>query len=70
MIQDNCGSVAIRSGEWRLIPKESHPVSGNDELYNLKNDPSEKINLAERYPKIVKRLHDRITQIKESHGVR
>jgi len=70
MIQDNHGRVAIRSGEWKLIPRESRPDNGKDELYNLKNDPSEKINVADNYPKIVKRLHDRIIAIKESQGVR
>jgi arylsulfatase A-like enzyme len=70
MIQDNQGRVAIRSGEWKLIPKESRSDGGKDELYDLKNDPSEKLNIADSNPEIVKNLLDRLTLIKDNQGVR
>jgi arylsulfatase A-like enzyme len=51
------GSVrfpAIRKGKYKLIGKE---------LYDLENDPSEKKDIAAKYPKIVKQLNDRVTAI-------
>jgi arylsulfatase A-like enzyme len=62
--------MAIRSGEWKLIPKESRSDGGKDELYDLKNDPSEKLNIADSNPEIVKNLLDRLTLIKDNQGVR
>jgi hypothetical protein len=51
------GSVrfpAIRKGKYKLIGKE---------LYDLEIDPSEKKDIAAKYPKIVKHLNDRVTAI-------
>ncbi len=42
----------VREGDWKLIV----PVQGNSELYDLKKDPFEKVNLAEKIPEQVKRL--------------
>lgn len=44
---------AIRHGEWKAESiGQGHPV----ELYNIKEDPNEQNNLAEKYPKMVKTL--------------
>ena len=43
---------AVRSGRWKLHRKK------NIELYDLKADVSEKNNIADKYPEIVKRLTD------------
>ena len=42
---------AVRSGKWKL-----RRVKKNTELYDLDADVSEKINLADKHPEIVKRL--------------
>lgn len=42
----------VRRGDWKLIV----PVKGQPELYDLKSDPFEKTNLAEKEPERVKRL--------------
>jgi len=42
---------AVRSGKWKL-----RRVKKNTELYDLEADVSEKINLADKHPEIVKRL--------------
>ncbi len=62
------GNLAIRKGEWKLLLTPgsggwSFPRPGKEEeglppvqLYNMKDDPSEKINLQAEYPEIVKEL--------------
>ncbi|MBN2632320.1 MAG: arylsulfatase [Bacteroidales bacterium] len=64
------GNFAIRKGEWKLLMSPgsggwSFPRPGKDEkglpavqLYNIKEDPSEKINLQAEHPEIVKELTD------------
>jgi arylsulfatase A-like enzyme len=68
LIQDNGGKIAIRSGHWKFIPKESKPDSGEDELYNLSKDISESKNLAPMHPKLVSKFYERIKEIKASKG--
>lgn len=46
------GDIAIRQGEWKLI----FMISGAKELYNLKNDLSETVDLAAERPEVVARL--------------
>jgi len=65
LIQDNGGNIAFRSGNWKFIQKESNPDSGLDELYNLENDVSEKINVAINNPEIVKELKVRLKVISD-----
>ena len=44
-------------GDWKLIlPSGRNRITGNAELYNVKNDPSEKNDLANDHPEIVKHL--------------
>ena len=63
------GSFTIRQGDWKLLLAPgsggwSTPVPGSRQeeglppvqLYNLKDDPSEKQNVQDKYPEIVKQL--------------
>ncbi len=50
-------SSIIRRGKWKLI---HYYETGKDELYDIENDISEKNDVAERYPDIVKDLHKRL----------
>ncbi|MHC4445791.1 MAG: arylsulfatase B [Planctomycetota bacterium] len=48
---------AIRRGDWKLV--QYYKTTGdqtNTELFNLAKDPSEKVNLADKYPQKVKEL--------------
>ena len=42
--------VAVRKGKWKAV---SVKKNADLELYDLENDPFEKNNLAQKYPKIV-----------------
>lgn len=64
------GNLAIRKGDWKLLMSPgsggwSFPRPGKEEeglppvqLYNLKEDPSEKVNRQAEHPEIVKELTD------------
>ena len=52
-------SGAIRNGDWKLIEFFDPAKTDKFELFNLKNDPSEKENLAESESKVLEKLkHD------------
>jgi arylsulfatase A-like enzyme len=51
---------AIRMGDWKLIQHATLP--GKVELYNLRADPSEEDNLAERDPERVRAMQKRLTE--------
>jgi arylsulfatase A-like enzyme len=44
---------AIVRGDWKLLQNDPYRSL---ELYNLKDDPQEKLNLAPQYPKLVNEL--------------
>ena len=50
--------AALRKGDWKLVWKATLP--SRVELFNLKQDPSEKTNLAEKYPQKVEELQQEI----------
>ena len=54
------GRFAITEGNWKLILPEGEI---GIELYNLSDDPSEKRNVAELHPEIVKKLKEKVTDI-------
>jgi arylsulfatase len=62
------GILSVRDGDWKLIRRgflgKKEPSL---ELYNLATDPKECYNVAEKYPKIAKRLenHWRKTRVSE-----
>ena len=52
--------LAVRKGGWKLIHNGGSPEEGNDELYDLSNDPYETKNLAEKSPGKVSELKDEL----------
>lgn len=50
-------NLAIRDGDWKLLINADY---SNPQLFNLKNDPGEKNNLAESEEDIVKVLADNV----------
>lgn len=70
LIQDNPGNVALRCGNWKLIPKESHGKEQEDMLFDLKKDDAEQNNLANQFPEKVNELKKRIQEIKNGEGYR
>lgn len=55
IMQNYGGDFAIRQGDWKLILNGNQSL-GENELYDLKNDPKEAINLIADHPKKVKEL--------------
>lgn len=58
--------VAIRKGKWKGVKLNynANPTS-IIELYNLETDVTEKVNVADKYPKVVKQLEK---QLKKEHS--
>lgn len=56
---------SIRSGDWKLL---EYFEDGHLELYNLKDDISEKHNLAESEPEKARELHAKLVAWRESVG--
>ena len=64
------GNFSIRKGKWKLLLSPgsggwSYPKPGNEEeglppvqLFDMKDDPGEKVNLQDKYPDVVKELSD------------
>ena len=70
------GSVlSIREGKWKYLDHKgsggySYPSDKKDnfpgQLYNLKDDPKEKVNLYAKHPAIVKKLKAKLEELKKS----
>ena len=69
------GTLALIENNWKyIVPHHGPPLNklvnietGNSpapQLYNLKTDPGEKINLAEKYPEKLKAMEKLLQQIK------
>jgi arylsulfatase A-like enzyme len=56
---------AIRAGDWKL---HEFFEDGRIELYNLRDDLSQKTNLAERMPEKVKELHGKLVAWRKAVG--
>jgi arylsulfatase len=50
------GQQAVRLGDWKGVRTNLHKGNTKIELYNLKDDPSEQRDVADRHPEIVKRI--------------
>ncbi|MGQ8336135.1 sulfatase family protein [Sunxiuqinia sp. A32] len=59
-------NLAIRDGNWKLLINTD---GSTGQLYNLKNDPVEKINLIEQEPKIAQKLKEKVFEWRESMPV-
>ena len=72
------GMFAIRQGDWKLIeglgsggftaPRRVKPTPDGPkgQLYNLADDPTEQVNLYQKHPEIVARLHELLAKYKET----
>lgn len=58
---------AIRAGDWKLI---EFFEDGDLELYNLRDDPSETTNLADKHPKRADRLRTKLMGWRQRTGAR
>ncbi len=77
---DSKGMHAIRIGDWKLIdnkppfqlPEKIMNQYKNEkpQLYNLKDDPSEQVNLVSKYPEKVKELLDELNRIRNATSSR
>ena len=54
---------SVREGNWKLV--WTSPLPPKLELFNLKDDPSEKTNLADRHPDKVRHLQDKVIALAE-----
>lgn len=64
LISEGPGIDSIRDNQWKLYVRTSKQDKNSKyELYDLKNDPLEKINLAQKQPGIVEKLHDSLKRI-------
>ena len=52
---------AVRKGDWKLVWRT--PLPSALELYNLREDPSEKNNVAAQHPEMVRQLQQRIEEL-------
>jgi arylsulfatase A-like enzyme len=52
---------AVRNGDWKLVWRT--PLPAAVELYNLREDPAEKNNLAAQHPETVRELQARIQEL-------
>jgi len=67
---------AIRVGDWKFIPFRNNggiplfpDVEEEGQLYNLKDDPSEKVNLYNKFPEKVKELRLELEKVVAGSGV-
>ncbi len=72
VVIEGISGIALRSGDWKFIPPHKGQAkikdmrSGNSpqpQLYNLKDDPTETINLAEKHPEITNDLANSLRNI-------
>ena len=57
----NKDSVAVRRNDWKLIVHSNRSIPWKSELYNLRQDLSEKNNLIEKEPEIFQSLKKKMT---------
>ena len=79
VFHSSAGMFGIRQGDWKLIeglgsggftePKFEKPLPNGPkyQLYNIKSDPLEQVNLYLQYPEIAKMLIEKLTEIKNKN---
>jgi len=76
-------TMSIRSGDWKYIAPQTKPTPAwlankdvatglqlTEQLYNLKNDPKEENNLAEKFPEKVKELASKLEQVMKEPAIK
>ncbi|MEO1617760.1 MAG: arylsulfatase [Planctomycetota bacterium] len=78
VLKSGRGLMTIRKGPWKLIEgdgsggfsdrgkKRSDPKNVRGQLYHLKNDPGEQVNLIEKHPEIVKSLRAELKEVTQA----
>jgi arylsulfatase A-like enzyme len=56
---------AMRQGDWKLL---EYFEDRHLELYNLKDDPSETVNLAQKEPEVAQKMHDKLEAWRKEVG--
>ena len=68
LVEESPKAIAFRKGNWKYIEfnetKEDQRIS---ELYDLKKDPSETLNIINKYPFIVESLKQELESVKNSN---
>lgn len=65
VVQNNGRNIAVRSGDWKWIPAQKNQ---NQELYDLKNDPSELHNLQYPYYQVINELNNSVIELFQAEG--
>ncbi len=55
----NTGSFMLRQGDWKYVKFIGH----ESQLFNLKDDPDEMVNLAAQKPEVAKQLNEKLNEI-------
>ena len=63
---EHLGRRAVRDGDWKLVAAQGEPW----ELYNLADDPTELLDLAQRYPDRLNKMTSAYELWAQEHGVR
>lgn len=66
LVVEGMFNYALRSDSFLMIP----PYNGKQtyQLYDLQNDPGQKVNLAEKKPQVLRRMMQRMEQLKRETG--
>ena len=65
-IVEHEGNKMMRDGEWKIVQEYKEPKW---RLYNLKNDPTEMMNLADKEPETLKRMINDYQKMADHIGV-
>ena len=70
-VVEHAGKLALRQGNWKLIPTEDRGKKESlSALYDLITDPGETKNVAAEHPEIVQQMSDRLKMISSESTVR
>merc|ERR1719379_455731 len=71
-VEANTGAFMVRSGPWKCIfYGHTYEAYKNyaPQLFNLKSDPQELLNVADQNPEVVEQLEDRLRQVLDPEEV-